>query len=122
MLLEFPIKFNDEEIPFPDQWTEESSAVESVHVTEAGTDQLSVIRYDKLNITCAFNCSHRWASKFKAYSRKETISVSSYDLETSQYKSRNMRIRHLKADLVHDSNDVVGSNGLWIVSFILEEF
>lgn len=47
MLIDYPVKFGDEEIPEPEEWSEESSVIENVNQTEAGTDQISVTRYGK---------------------------------------------------------------------------
>ena len=122
MLIDYPVKFGEEEIPEPEEWSEESSVIENVNQTEAGTDQISVTRYDKLSVSCSFQCSHRWASKFKAYSKKDSISVWMYDIELSGYKTRTMRIRSFKADPVQNSQRTPNTNGLWEISFHLEEF
>ena len=122
LLIDYPVKFGDEEIPEPEEWSEESSVVENVNQTEAGTDQISVIRYDKLSVSCSFQCSHRWAGKFKAYSKKDSISVRMYDIELAGYKTRTMRIRSFKADPVKNSQRTPNTNGLWEISFHLEEF
>lgn len=122
MLIDYPVKFGEEEIPEPEEWSEESSVIENVNQTEAGTDQISVTRYDKLSVSCSFQCSHRWASKFKAYSKKDSISVRMYDIELGGYKTRTMRIRSFKADPVKNSQRTPNTNGLWEISFHLEEF
>lgn len=122
MLIDYPVKFGDEEIPEREEWSEESSVIENVNQTEAGTDQISVTRYDKLSVACSFQCSHRWASKFKVYSKADSISVQMYDIELGGYKTRTMRIRSFKADPVKDSRRTPNTNGLWEISFNLEEF
>lgn len=122
MLIDYPVKFSGEEIPEPEEWSEESAVIENVNQTEAGTDQVSVTRYDKLSVSCSFQCSHRWASKFKAYSKKDSISVQMYDIELNGYKTRTMRIRSFKADPVKNSQRTPNTNGLWEISFNLEEF
>ncbi|GAB6160009.1 hypothetical protein [Howardella ureilytica] len=40
MLIDYPVKFGDEEIPEPEEWSGESSVIENVNQTEAGTDQI----------------------------------------------------------------------------------
>ena len=93
------IKFDDEEIIHPESWSEDSEVIETVNETEAGTDQIAVLRYDKLSISCSFNCSHRWAKKFKEYSKQDEISVSFYDILSEENAVRKMRIRDFKAAL-----------------------
>ena len=117
-----PVKFDDEPIIEPQSWEEDSEVIETVNETEAGTDQVSVTRYDKLSIACTFQCSHRWAKKFKEYSKKDEISVNFYDILTETYVTRQMRIRDFKVSLVDNSWRTPNTNGLWNVSFNLIEF
>ena len=121
-LYDYPVKFNDEAIFPPDSWSEDSEVIENVNQTEAGTDQVSVTRYDKLTITAAFKCSSRWAKKFKEYSKEDSLTVSLYDFIEEGYVAREMRIRDFKASLVENSRRTPGTNGLWDVSFQLIEF
>ena len=116
------IKFNDEIIFEPESWEESSEVIESVNQTEAGTDQIAVTRYDKLSISCSFQCSSRWTKKFKEYSKQDSIAVSIYDHIDETYKTRTMRIRSFKVSLVENSWKTKDTSGLWIVSFSLEEF
>lgn len=122
MLIEYPIKFDDTIVPSPDEWIEKSSAVERISTTEAGTDQIAVIRYDKLQIICAFSCTSRWTAEFKKISKKDSVDVNLYDIETAAYKCRQMRVRDFKAKLVKESETTKGTNGLWKITFKLEEF
>lgn len=122
MLSGYPVKFDLETVFTPTSWEESSEVIENINETEAGTDQIAVTRYDKLSVSCSFNCSSVWAAKFKAYSKKDFISVSIYDLIDKVYKVRNMRIRDFKAKLVDNSWNTPGTNGLWEISFTLIEF
>ena len=114
MLKDYPIRFDGENIFTPTSWEEESAVVESVNETEAGTDQLSV--------SASFQCSSTWAGKFKTYSKQDSITVSLYDIETHAYKNRSMRLRSFKAVPAQNSERNRGTDGLWTVSFTLEEF
>ena len=96
--------------------------VENVNETEAGTDQVIVTRYDKLSVSASFQCSSTWAGKFKTYSKQDSITVSLYDIETHAYKNRSMRLRSFKAVPAQNSERNRGTDGLWTVSFTLEEF
>ena len=117
-----PIKFDGEDIIEPVSWSEDSEVIETVNETEAGTEQISVTRYDKLSVSCTFQCSHRWAKKFKKYSQQDEISVSFYDILNENYAARQMRIRDFKVSLVDNSWRTPNTNGLWNVSFNLIEF
>ena len=122
MLSSYPILFDRETIFTPSSWEEQSAVVESVNETEAGTDQIIVPRYDKLSVSCSFQCTSRWAGKFKAYSKRDAITVSIYDIESHGYIQRVMRIRSFKAVPAEHSERKRGTDGLWTVSFSLEEF
>ena len=122
MLSEYPIKFGREVIFQPESWEESSAVVESINSTEAGTDQIAVTRYDKLSVSCSFQCSSLWAKKFKEYSKQDEIAVSIYDFISEMYKLRNMRIRNFRATLVSGSWRTQNTAGLWNISFDLEEF
>lgn len=122
MLSDYPIKFGQEVIFAPESWEESSQVIENINTTEAGTDQISVTRYDKLSISCSFQCSSVWAKKFKEYSKQGEIAVSIYDLIAEEYKTRTMRIRNFKASLVANSRSTPNTVGLWDISFSLEEF
>ena len=117
-----PIMFDDEVIFEPQSWEEVSEVIENVNETEAGTEQTSVTRYDKLSVSCSFMCSSLWAKKFKEYSMKDEIAVSLYDVIDEAYKVRAMRIRDFKMSLVDHSWKTPNTNGLWEVSFSLREF
>ena len=122
MLSEYPIYFDDVKLFPPSKWEESSSVVESVNQTEAGTDQIIVTRYDKLSVSASFQCSAGWASKFAAFRDKDSIEVKLYDLKTQGYKTRQMRMRNFKPGLEEHSEKTKGTNGLYTVSFDLEEF
>lgn len=122
MLSEYPIYFDDVKLFPPSKWEESSSVVESVNQTEAGTDQVIVTRYDKFSVSASFQCSAGWASKFAAFRDKDSIEVKLYDLKTQGYRTRRMRMRNFKPGLEEHSENTKGTNGLYTVSFDLEEF
>lgn len=122
MYSEYPVKFSGEVLPRAIEWEESSACVENIHHTESGIDQISLIRYDKRTIKCVYQVSDRWASKFKKFAKKDYIIVDYYDLDTLSYQPRSMRIRNLKMKLMNDTEDIINTNGLWLVTFNLEEF
>ncbi len=122
MLSEYPIYFDDTKLFTPESWEESYAVVESTNQTEAGTDQIIVTRYDKLSVSASFQCSSRWAATFAAFRDKDSIAVKLYDLKTQDYKTRTMRIRNFKTAPEKNSEKTEGTNGLYTVSFDLEEF
>lgn len=122
MLEDYPILFNNNAIPAPVGWSESYKTVEEVNETEAGTDQVVLIRSDKLSVSCDFNCSSEGVANLASYRDSEPISVRIYDLKTQAYKTRSMRMRNFSVKLVQDSNNTRGTVGLWQVSFDLLEY
>jgi hypothetical protein len=122
MLKDYPIYFDETELFTPESWEESYSVIESTNQTEAGTDQVIVTRYDKLSVSASFQCSSRWAAKFAEFRDKDSIAVKLYDLKTQDYKTRVMRIRNFKTGPEKNSEKTKGTNGLYTVSFDLEEF
>lgn len=123
MLSSYPIYFDNTEITIRRvQWSRGYENLANVSETEAGTDDVEVIRKGKAVIGAAFNCSDRWASILSAFNDQQSIQVRFYDIKTKDYVTLKMRMEDLNIDEVQDSDRVSGTNGLYIVSFSLVEF
>ena len=123
MLSNYPIYFDNTELTIRRvQWSRGYDNLENVSETEAGTDEVEVIRKGKTVIGAAFNCSDRWASILSAFNDQQNIQVRFYDIKTKDYVTLKMRMEDLNIDEVQDSDRVSGTNGLYIVSFNLVEF
>jgi len=123
MLSNYPIYFDNTELTIRRvQWSRGYDNLENVSETEAGTDDVEVIRKGKTVIGAAFNCSDRWASILSAFNDQQNIQVRFYDIKTKDYVTLKMRMEDLNIDEVQDSDRVSGTNGLYIVSFNLVEF
>ena len=121
-MIDFPLYFDSTVMPQPHAWTETSNVVETVNKTEAGTDQVDVVRLDKLTISVEYGCADDLARTLKAFSKQNSIVVKYYDIETDDYKQRTMRMRKFSAALSQHSNELLAVRGVWRVSFDLEEF
>lgn len=121
-MLDFPLCINSTTLPFPSKWSEKSNVVETVNKTEAGTDQVEVVRYDKLTISCEFGCTNELAATLKGFSKLSSVTVKYYDTETDTYKERTMRMRKYSQTLASGSYALNAVRGVWSVSFDLEEF
>lgn len=122
MLKDYPIYFNETELPAPKKWAEDFNTIETVNETEAGTDQVLVARYGKLSVSVQFDCSSRWAHTFAVFRDAGPIFVKSYDLKEDGYKTRKMRIRNFRSTPVEGSEKVQGTTGLYTITFDLEEY
>lgn len=122
MLKDYPIIFDQTELPKPEKWAEKYETVETVNETEAGTDQVLVARYGKLTVSAAFNCTSAMAQTFATFRDAGPISVQMYDLKDAAYKTRTMRIRGFSSTPVDHSEKVPDTNGLYEISFELKEY
>lgn len=122
MLKDYPVLINGVALMESNSWEEESNTIENTYETEAGTDQVSVTRYDKLTVSANFRCHSDWLRQFKQWSKADTLTVQMYDAIANGYVSRTMRMRNFKQKLVEYSEKVHDTNGVWNVTFSLEEF
>lgn len=122
MLTSYPILLDNVTLPFPSGWAEKYDVVETVNQTEAGTDSIEVQRYDKLSVSVSTTCVSSLATTLAGLRDKDVIVLKMYDLKTNAYKERNVRIRDFAAKLVKQSQKLSVTNGVWKISFKLEEF
>lgn len=114
-------KFNNTPILRPLSWSETSNVIESVNTSESGTDIINVVRYDKLTISCEFGCTDAWAKTFKEFSLLDSFTLTRYDVISEAEESRTVRMRNYSQSLVKDSEKITVSNGLYNITFDLEE-
>ena len=112
-----------EEIPFPDSWNEAPVKDSQTFKTEDGSIRKIQIRARRLKISASFTVTNRWLKKFEQYQYDKTIKVKVYDADSSSYLEHTMFIddESFRADLVTASRYASGTDGLWKVSFDLEE-
>ena len=122
MLNDYPITFDNVEIMPWSKWNETREVIEQLYETEAGTDQVDVVRYGKLTVDCEFRCHSDWARIFADFAERDQITVRMYDVKEYDFKIRTMRIRDFKSDPIEFSEKVPDTNGVWNVSFTLKEF
>jgi len=123
MLSSYPIYFDNTEISIRKiKWVRSYNNLANVSETEAGTDDVEVIRKGKAVIDAQFYCSDRWASILSAFNDQQSIQVRFYDIKTKDYVTLKMRMDGLEIEEVQNSDRVANTNGLYIVSFDLVEF
>lgn len=106
----------------PTRWGENFTVIENTYMSEAGTDIVDVVRYDKLDIDAEFRCRSEWLGTLKAWSKKDRLMVRLYDPVLSEYVTKYMRMRNYRQAPLEFSERVRGTYGVWTVSFTLEEF
>lgn len=126
MIETYPIMFDSTELPSPSQWDETSEVVENVNVTEAGTDQVEVTRYDKLTVNVKYRIAEDpaggIANTLKEFSKKASFTLKRYDVLAKTYEERTVRMRDFKVSLVPKSDYLSSVNGVWEITFTLKEF
>lgn len=120
------IKFDATEIPFPFTWDEAPSDIGEVFKSEAGTDEEIITRKDKMVISASFKTTSEWKGIFKSFYMKDSFVLSQYDALTGTTEEREVRIKQnsFKASLEKGSwkLDSTITQGVWNISFTLEEF
>lgn len=123
MYADYPIYFDDVRIPMPQSgWSESSNVVENTEMSEGGTDMLDIIRMDKLSISVSTSCFSDVAKIYEEFSKKPNITVKFYDIMNETYQERLMRMRSFSKTYRKDTDKIEATNGIWDISFTLEEF
>lgn len=120
--IDFPIYFNETKLFEPTSWDEVPDVIENVYTTEAGYDQIDLIRTGKITVSAKFQCSDKWAAIFAEFSEMNSFTLKSYDVKAKDYKTRTVRMRDFDPGLKDDSHKTAGTNGLYEVTFNLKEF
>ena len=115
------LKFDGVQIPNPTSYSEESETIDNQYETEAGGLNISVTRYDRLHISASFDVTSAWAAKLKNYSKQGLLTVTLFDLALNAESEHSMVIQNFKSKLVEQSEYTARTNGLWTVSFELQE-
>lgn len=118
---DYPLKFNDTELYYPKTFNIDEDVVENVNQTEAGTDQIQLVRVGKVKISITTECVIDVFNIFKEFSIKPSFTVSYYDPSVDGYTTKTVRMRSFKyapSDLSYELEDAC----VYSVSFTLEEF
>lgn len=124
MLTSYPIKINNTAIPFPDSWEENPRKISNEFMMENGGRKKIGVRTTLMSISASFAVSSRWLKKFESWRDDETITVSIYDALTNAYVNYTMEITDdsFSYNLIKNSKRLRNTEGLWRLSFELEEF
>lgn len=124
MIKDFPITINGTAIPFPDSWEEVPNKIANNFGTESGGRKQIVIRNSRLRVAGSWTVSSRWLKNFLQWRDTNTLTVRIYDARTDGYVSRTMGIIEdsFQYTLIRDSKLARNTNGLYRLSFEIEEF
>lgn len=118
----YPMMFNDSVIPFPTSYSETLDAIDSVKQTEAGTDIVTVVRYGKLKASMSFTCLQPILQTLSAFSHEDSFVFKRYDPTSDAYEEKTVRMRNFNYSMKKGSENLTEVDGVWSVSFELEEF
>lgn len=103
-------------------WDRYYGNVININSTEAGTDDVEVLRSGKLTISASFSVSDRWAAILAGFNSVASFTVKDYDPITKTYGEYTMRMENLSIAEVELSDRLEQTNGLYDISFNLVEF
>ena len=119
---DFPVLFNNVAIKGTClMWERGYTNISNSNMTEAGTDDVEVIRRGKTTIAAEFQCSDFWASKIAAYNALQQFEAKFYDVVTKTYTTMTVRMDGLIVTQLQNS-DALESNGAYDLRFNLLEF
>lgn len=122
ILKDYPVKINNTAIPYGGTMSEEYSEVETVNVSEAGTDIVQTERHGKLNFTFNFQTFSDWMEQLEEWYEDNSVkTVSIYKFSTRAYQDYSVRMRGFKKDFVEDTDKLTQTTGVWKISFKLIE-
>lgn len=124
MLSSYPIEINNEAIPFPDTWSENPKKIASQFETEDGHRKVIVKRTGRLAVSASFTVSSRWLKKFMAWRDATSLVLSVYDAKINSYHNYTVDIDpdSFTYELIRHSERVKNTEGLYRLSFDMEEF
>jgi hypothetical protein len=114
--------FNTTEIIWATSWKEKPEKLKNTYMTEAGTEIDQIVRPNKLFISASYKCTDKWLKTFMEFRDLNSFTLKTYNALTKTYKTNTVRMTNFTHDLVHKSEDLGATNGVWKVSFYLEEF
>ena len=109
------LRYNDFVIPNPESLSIDYENVESVALSEAGTDIGIVTRLEKMTLNCTFNCTSTWYTNFRA------MGITSTGTLLFEGVSRTVRARITNATLAPYSEFADRTDGLWTVTMSFTE-
>lgn len=122
MLSEFPTYFDTWEVPPMKGWKIKSADVLSNYKTEAGTDEVNYTRKDKLTISASTVGFDYLLQKLYQFKNKDSFTLKMYNPINKRYQERIVRITSFGYDLKEKTDKISISNGIYSISFTVEEF
>lgn len=116
------ILFNQTEIPFPKTWVENPQKLKNTFTTEAGTEVDLIVRAKKLVVSASTTCLDDTLKTYFQFRDMNSFTLTKYDPLTKSSTTATVRMTDFNYGLVEKSHNLTATNGVWQVSYNLEEF
>ncbi len=120
----YPIVLNGVEFPYFKTWNVVRNDYVTTHETEGGTQEDVIARKGRRSISASTTCLQPLAAKLIALADLDSFEVKYYDVATDAYVTINARVGagSMSYSLKTKSANLNAVNGVWTVTFTLEEF
>lgn len=120
----YPIVLNGVEYQYFKTWQIKRNDVVNKHETEAGTQEDSITRKGRLSIGVTVTCLQPLLAGLVGLANLDEFEAKIYDVVTDSYATITVRVapNSMSYGLKQKSADLDTVNGVWNVSFTLEEF
>ena len=120
----YPIKLNNVEYQYFKTWNITRNDYVQTHETEAGTQEDVITRKGRRSISVSVTCLQPLVAQLVALANLDEFEAQIYDVLTDDYDTMDVRIGagSMSYSLKTGSADLSAVNGVWEVSFTLEEF
>lgn len=115
-------KFDNDSVPFVKRESASYSNDQTSTKTEGGRNIIQKFRTDIFKMSFSTRCLSDMAHLYHTYSLKDSFVLSYYDTYMNATKTRIVHMENYSESLVENSNKLDATNGIYDVSFTLEEF
>ena len=121
---DYPIEIKGQQYAPFKQWDITYNDTVTTHETEAGTQEDVILRKGRRSIAVATTCLDDIASELALLEDEASFTVKFYDIKTKGYVTINARVAagSMNISLKPKSSNLSATNGVYTVSFTLEEF
>ena len=120
----YPIVLNGVNYKYFKTWSIKRNDYVTVHETEAGTQEDVITRKGRRSIGVTVTCLQPLVASLLALADMDEFEAKIYDVAIDDYVTIGVRIgaNSMSYALKERSADLAAVNGVWTVSFVLEEF
>lgn len=115
-------KFDTYDVPFVKKESFSFSNDQTSTKTEGGRNIIQKFRTDIMKMSFSTRCLSDMAQFYHQYSKKDAFTLSYFDTATGQQETRTVHMENYSESLVEKSHRLDATDGIYDVSFVLEEF